>query len=91
LNGIQPRDAVTNIKLGQSNSFTITKQIYHQMDLAINEILLDALNVGKKVFKNGLTGTIVLGEEYQRIFTALPEYFTLTDYDIRITSSTEVV
>jgi hypothetical protein len=38
-----------------------------------------------------LTGTIILGDKYQQIFTALPEYFTVTDYDIHITSSSEVM
>ena len=90
LNGIEQRDAVTNIKIGQNNSFIITKQYYHQMDLIVNEILLDCLNLAKVVFKNGLTGTIVLGDKYQKVFTALPEYFTLTDYDIRITTSSDI-
>lgn len=61
------------------------------MDLVVNEILLDCLNLAKSVFKNGLTGTIVLGDKYQKIFTALPEYFTLTDFDIRIITSADVV
>ena len=90
LNGIEQRDAVTNIKIGQNNSFIITKQYYHQMDLMVNEMLLDCLNLAKVVFKNGLKGTIVLGDKYQRVFTALPEYFTLTDYDIRILTSSEI-
>lgn len=91
LNGIEQKDAVTNVKIGQNNSFIITKQYYHQMDLIVNEILLDCLNEGKIVFKNGLTGTIILGDKYQKVFTALPEYFTLTDYDIRILTSSDVV
>lgn len=91
LNGIEQRDAVTNVKIGQNNSFIITKQYYHQMDLIVNEMLLDCLNLAKIVFKNGLTGTIILGDKYQRVFTALPEYFTLTDHDIRILTSTDIV
>lgn len=91
LNGIEARDAVTNIKVGQNNSFTITKPIYYQMDLITNELLLDSLNLAKKVFKNGITGTIILGDKQQRTFTALPEYFTLTDYDIHIATSTDVI
>jgi hypothetical protein len=61
------------------------------MDLIACEMLLDALNQAKKTFKKGLTGTLILGEKYQRIFTALPEHFTVTDYDIHITSSTQVM
>ena len=91
LNGIEARDAVTNVKIGQNNSFIITKQFTHQMDLIVNEMLLDCLNLAKIVFKNGLEGTIILGDKYQKIFTALPEYFTLTDYDIRIITSSDVV
>lgn len=91
LNGIEQRDAVTNIKIGQNNSFIITKQYYHQMDLIVNEMLLDCLNLAKSVYKNGLTGTIVLGDKYQKVFTALPEYFTVTDHDIRITTSSDVI
>ena len=91
LNGIEQKDAVTNIKIGQNNSFIITKQYYHQMDLVVNEMLLDCLNLAKIVFKNGLTGTLILGEKYQKVFTALPEYFTITDHDIRITTSSDVI
>lgn len=91
LNGIEQRDAVSNIKQGVNNSFTITKQYYHQMDLMVNEILVDCLNVAKIVYKNGLTGTIILGDKLQKIFTALPEYFTLTDYDIRIITTTDIL
>lgn len=91
LNGIEQRDAVTNVKIGQNNSFIITKQYYHQMDLIVNEMLLDCLNLAKVVFKNGLTGTIILGDKYQKVFTALPEYFTMTDHDIRIITSTDIV
>ena len=91
LNGIEQRDAVTNVKIGQNNSFIITKQYYHQMDLIVNELLLDCLNLAKIVFKNGLTGTLILGDKYQKVFTALPEYFTITDHDIRIITSTDII
>lgn len=91
LNGIEQKDAVTNIKQGVSNSYIVTKQYYHQMDLIVNEMLLDCLNEAKVVYKNGLTGTIILGDKYQKIFTAMPEYFTLTDHDIRIITSSDIV
>ena len=91
LNGIEQRDAVTNVKIGQNNSFIITKQYYHQMDLVVNEMLLDCLNLAKIVFRKGLVGTLILGDKYQKVFTALPEYFTLTDYDIRIITSSDIV
>ncbi len=90
LNGIEQHDAVTNVKMGAKNSYIITKQYTHQMDLLTNSILLDSLNVGKIVWKNGLKGTLNLGDKGIRIFTALPEYFTVTDFGIDIESNTSI-
>ena len=90
LNGIQQRDAVTNVQTGINNSFTVTKQWHFQMDLITREILLDSLDCAKVVWKDGLTGTLVLGK-YQKIFTALPEHFTVTDFDIHLTTSSEII
>lgn len=91
LNGIEAKDAVTNVKIGQNNSFIITKQYNHQMDLIVNEMLLDCLNLAKVVYKKGLEGTIILGDKYQKVFTALPEHFTISDHDIRIITSSDIV
>lgn len=91
LNGIQAHDAVSNVKVGIQNSFTVTKQYFQQMDILTNELLIDCLNIAKIVFKNGLTGSLILGDKGVKVFTALPEYFTVTDYDIHIASSTSVI
>lgn len=91
LNGIQQRDAVTNVQTSVNNSYIISRQWYQQMDCIVEEMLLDALNQAKIVFKNGLTGTIILGDKQVRTFTALPEHFTMTDYDIHITNSQDIV
>ena len=91
LNGIEQRDAVTNIKQGVANSYIVTKHWFQQMDLVTCEILLGSLNQAKITYKKGLTGTIILGDKYQQIFTALPEYFTVTDFDIHIIASSEVM
>jgi deoxyhypusine synthase len=61
------------------------------MDCLTEEMMLDILNVGKIVYRKGLTGVIVLGDKLQKVFTALPEYFTVSDYDVHITTSTEVI
>ena len=61
------------------------------MDCLTEEIMLDVLNCAKRVFKKGLTGTIVLGDKLQKIFTALPENFTMTDYDVHISTSTDII
>lgn len=91
LNGIEQKDAVTNIKQGVNNSFIVTKQYYQQMDLLTCEMLVDCLNQAKSTWKNGLTGTLILGDNLQKIFTALPEDFTLTDYDIHVVSTTQIL
>ena len=91
LNGIQQRDAVTNVQTGINNSFTVTKQWHYQMDLVTREILLDSLNCAKVVYSDGLTGTLILGDKLQKVFTALPKYFTVTDFDIHIITSSEVI
>ena len=47
------------------------------MDLVTIEILVGCLDMAKIVYKNGLTGSIILGEEKSKIFTALPEHYTI--------------
>lgn len=91
LNGIQQRDAVTNVQTGINNSFIVTKQWHFQMDLVTREILLDSLNCAKTVYSKGLTGTLILGNKLQKLFTALPKYFTVTDFDIHIVTSSEII
>ena len=44
------------------------------------------LNMAKLVWPDGITGTIVLGNKAQ-IFTALPEHYTVTDFDVHIEDS----
>ena len=91
LNGIQQRDAVTNVQTGINNSFIVTKQWQFQMDLVTREMLLDSLDCAKVVYNKGLTGTLIVGEKYQKIFTALPKYYTVTDFDIHILTSTDIL
>ena len=90
LNGISSRDAVTNIKVGTQNSFIITRQFTFQMDLMTIEMLSNCLDTGKRVYKKGLTGILILGDYRQKIFTALPEHFTHTDFDIHIISGADI-
>ena len=91
LNGIQQKDAVANVAVGVQNSYTVTRHIYQQMDTLTVDILGDCLDQGKIVWKKGLTGVLILGDKGQKIFTALPKHFTHTDYDIHITSSTQIM
>lgn len=90
LGGIEQRDAVSNIQVGVTQSSYITKQYYQIMDLLTRETLIDVLNISKIVFKKGISGTIILGEKLNKIFTALPEHYSFTDFDIHITDSSEI-
>jgi hypothetical protein len=60
------------------------------MDLLTEEILTDCLNLAKIVYKKGLTGTLILGDKFQKIFTALPKYFTTSDWDIHVIANSEI-
>ncbi len=91
LGGIEQRDAVTNVQVGVKQSSYITKQYYQIMDLITREILLDILDLSKIVYKNGISGTLILGEKLNQVFTALPEHYTITDFDIHITDSAEII
>lgn len=91
LNGIQQKDAVSNVEAGARNSYTITKPFYQTMDTLVVDILSDCLNIAKIVWKKGLTGTLILGDKLQKVFTALPEHFTHTDYDMHIAPSTQIM
>lgn len=89
LGGIQERDAVSNVKVGLRYSTLLTKQYFTAMDLMFKEVNYDCLNNAKLAWKQGLTGTIVLGPKLVKIFTALPEHYTVTDFDVHIQDSTE--
>ena len=90
LGQIEQRDAVSNVKVGIHQSTLLTKQYFHAMDMMYKEANYDLLNLAKVVYKNGLTGTINLGDRLVKVFTALPEHYTLTDFDIHISDSSEV-
>lgn len=89
LGGIQERDAVSNVKVGLRYSTLLTKQYFSAMDLMFKEIHYDLLNLAKIVYKDGFSGTIILGPRLNKIFTAIPKYYTTTDFDIHIEDSTE--
>ena len=89
LGQIQEREAASNVKVGIHQSSLITKQYFYGMDLAQREIYYDLLNLSKFVFKKGLKGTIILGDKLVKTFTALPEHFTISDFDIHLSDSSE--
>jgi len=91
LGGIEQRDAVSNVQVGVRQSSYITKQFYQTLDLMTREMLLDILNLTKTIYKKGITGTLILGERLNKVFTALPEHYTATDYDIHITDSADII
>ena len=85
----EQRDAVSNVQLGVKMSGLLTKQYFEAMDIMYKEANYDMLNLAKLVFPNGLQGTIILGNKYAKIFSALPEYYTVTDFDIHIEDSSK--
>lgn len=91
IGGIEEKDAVHNVKVGIDQSLIVVKLYFANMKLALKELILDSLDVAKVVYKKGLTGALILGEKAVKIFTALPEHFTLSDYDINIADGQEAV
>jgi hypothetical protein len=89
LGGIQQRDAVSNVKVGIRQSTLLTKQYFNAMDMIYKEVNYDLLNLAKIVYKNGIAGELINGTVLNRVFTALPEYYTMTDFDIHIQDSSE--
>lgn len=90
LGGIQQRDAVANVEVGMQQSYIITKRYYNAMDTLVREILSDCIDMAKVVFKNGLTGQLILGDVKQ-IFTLLPEYYTFTSFDVDMGDSAQII
>lgn len=91
LGGIEQRDAVSNVEVGIQTSATITKQYYQVMDSVTTELLTDAINACKVSYKEGYSGSLVLGDKLQKIFTITPKYFSFTDYDIHISDSSDII
>lgn len=90
LGGIEQRDAVANVEVGMQQSYIITKRYYQAMDTLVKEILTDCIDMAKVVYKEGMTGQIILGDQV-KIFTLLPEYYTFTSYDISLADSAEII
>lgn len=84
----EQRDAVSNVKLGVTTSGLLTKQYFDCMDTIYKEVNYDLLNLAKLVYPKGMSGIVVLGDRYSKIFEALPEHYTITDFDIHIEDST---
>lgn len=84
----EQRDAVSNVKLGVTTSGLLTKQYFDCMDTIYKEVNYDLLNLAKLVYPDGLQGVIILGDRYSQIFSALPEHYTVTDFDVHIEDST---
>lgn len=90
LGGIQQRDAVANVEVGMQQSYIITKQYYQVMDTLVSEMLTDALNTARSVYKDGLTGQIILGDRKQ-IFTLMSKYYSQTDYDVHLINTADII
>lgn len=89
LGDIQQRDAVSNVKVGIRQSTLLTKQYFVAMDSLYKEINYDYLNCAKVAYKDGISGVLINGHKLNQVFTALPEYYTMTDFDVHIQDSAE--
>jgi len=61
------------------------------MDTLTVELLSGCLDMGKIVWRNGLQGTLILGDKLQKVFSVLPKYYTHTDFDVHIVASTQIL
>jgi chromosome segregation ATPase len=59
------------------------------MNTLVEEMLMDCLDMAKIVYKKGLTGQLVLGDQ-KTIFEVAPEYYTTTSFDIHLADTVEV-
>ena len=60
------------------------------MDTLVKEMLSDCIDMAKVVYKEGLTGQLILGDK-REIINILPEYYTFTSYDINLADTTEIM
>ena len=60
------------------------------MDTLVKEMLSDCIDMAKIVYKEGLTGQLILGDK-REIINILPEYYTFTSYDINLADTTEIM
>lgn len=90
LGDIEQRDAVSNVEIGIKQSAIITKQYHSLMDNITAALLKDALNAAKVSYKDGMMGSIILGNKLQKVFTVNPKYFSFTDYDVHIADNDDI-
>lgn len=90
-NGVEQRDAVTNVQVGLKQSATITRRYFHKLDLCMKEIYTDLLNTAKHAYKTGYVGSIIIGPKLNKIINIPPEQYTNTDFDVHIGDSAEIL
>jgi hypothetical protein len=90
LGGIEQRDAVANVEVGMQQSYIITKRYYQAMDTLVKEMLTDCIDIAKVVYKEGLTGQLIIGDQ-REIINILPEYYSATSYDINLADTAEIM
>lgn len=90
LGGIQQRDAVANVEKGMQQSYVITKPYFQAMDTVTSEVLTDCIDIAKIVYKKGLKGEFVLGNQ-KHYLDVLPEHYTSTSYDVHVTDTADLI
>jgi len=60
------------------------------MDTLLKEIISDSIDMAKIVYKDGLTGQLILGNK-KEIFTLLPQHYKYTSYCVDLDDSAEII
>jgi len=91
LGQIEQREAVSNVKQGMIQSNLTTKNLFEHNDLVMKHILNDLLVMTQKVFEDSPVPFVGSYPERstQAIFKILPKDFTMTDYNIHVTSTSD--
>lgn len=91
LGQIEQREAVSNVKQGMIQSNLTTKNLFEHNDLIMKHILNDMLTMTQKVYEDS---PVAFSGSYpergmQHIFKVIPKHFTMTDYNIHVTSTSD--
>jgi hypothetical protein len=90
-NGIVQQDAVSNVETGLKQSAIITRKYFHTLDLGMKEIYTDLLNTAKIAYRDGFMSMSVVGGQRAQVLKVAPEYYTLSDFDVHVGDSSEII
>jgi hypothetical protein len=85
---IEQRDAVNNVKTGISQASLVLKNMYDQHDIVTKNMLTDLLGVTQCSMEDedDFYGTYLTDTHFES-FRVIPKYFSFSDYNIHVVSS----